>query len=195
MPKAGDIILTRSDTWISKLIRRYGREGDELCQVSHAGIFVCKMHVMEALWGRGVTTSKFPEDFQGCTYFVFSPKNVSDLDRERLSRRAMEFSSRGYGYVKIIGQLLDYLFKTDWFTSKLLVWDRYPYCSFIVAECYRAIGKDFGVPSKSTTPDDIWDFATLNLTPGSRIPERMRYVMIATNMSGVDVDISQQPEN
>lgn len=71
---------------------------------------------------------------------------------------AANFSARSYGYLKIVGQLVDWMTGSNWLSSKVLTWDRYPYCSFIVAEAYWSIGKNFGVPSKSTTPDDILDF-------------------------------------
>ena len=156
--KRGDIILTRGSGFISRAIRRFGKEGDQEALVSHAGIFISPMFVIEAL--SRVVTSAFPEDFKGkgAQYVVLSPKNVTDEQRRILALIASNFSARSYGYLKILGQAVDWLTGTNWVTFKLLVWDKYPYCSFLVAEAYRSIGKNFGVPSKSTTPDDILDF-------------------------------------
>ena len=156
--KQGDIILTSGTGFISRAIRRFGKEGDQEALVSHAGIFISPMFVIEAL-SRVVTTA-FPRDFKekGSQYIVLSPKNVPDEQRRILALIASNFSARSYGYAKILGQAVDWLTGTNWVTSRLLTWDRYPYCSFLVAEAYRSVGMDFGVPSKSTTPDDILDF-------------------------------------
>lgn len=155
--RIADIILTSSDTWISRAIRRFGKEKGEEALVSHAGIFIDGHHVLEALF-RGVVTTTFPDDFQKDEYAIFTPLNLTGADRLAICKRAMSFSARSYGYTKILGQLFDYTTNTDWFTSKIFTWDRYPVCSYVVAEGYSFVGKNFGVPSKSTTPDDLLDF-------------------------------------
>lgn len=155
--KAGDIILTRDDSFISKAIRRFGREKNEPALVSHAGVFICERHVIEALFS-GVKTTLFPRGFWGSEFLVASPLNVNDFQREMIASKALNFSARTYGFTKIFGQALDYLSGSDFFTSKIFVMDRFPICSYVVAEAYAALGKTFGVPTKSTTPDDILDF-------------------------------------
>lgn len=45
----GDIILTRSSGFISRAIRRFGKEKDQEALVSHAGIFISPLFVIEAL--------------------------------------------------------------------------------------------------------------------------------------------------
>ncbi|KKL17977.1 hypothetical protein LCGC14_2480160, partial [marine sediment metagenome] len=156
--RQGDIILTRGSGFISRAIRRFGHEEGQEALVSHAGIFISPMFVIEAL--SRVVTSAFPRDFKekGSQYIVLSPKNVPDEQRRILALIASNFSARSYGYLKIVGQMVDWMIMSNWFSSRVLTWDRYPYCSFLVAEAYRSIGMDFGVPSKSTTPDDILDF-------------------------------------
>lgn len=154
--KSGDIILTRGSGFVSKAIRRFGREGDQEALVSHAGIFISPLFVIEAL--SRVKTNAFPEKFMDIQYVVLSPISLSVEQRRILGLIASNFSARSYGYLKILGQTADWLTGTNWVTSNMFTWDRYPYCSFLVAEAYGSIGKNFGVPSKSTTPDDILDY-------------------------------------
>ena len=153
----GDVILTRSDTWISRAIRNFTSKPGEPALVSHAGIFLCSKHVLEALFS-GVKTTRFPQDFVGSEFVIYSPTNINVCQRELLEAKAATFSARRYGYMKIVAQALDWATGTRFFTSKVFTWDRYPYCSFVVAESYKLIDKDFAVPTKSTTPDDILDF-------------------------------------
>lgn len=152
----GDIILTRGPGFISRAIRRFGKEDSQEALVSHAGIFISPVFVIEAL--SRVKTNAFPEEFKDSEYVVLSPIDLSVEQRRILALIASKFSARSYGYAKIIGQAADWLTGTNWVTSRLLTWNRYPYCSFLVAEAYGSIGKNFGVPSKSTTPDDILDY-------------------------------------
>lgn len=154
--RQGDIILTRGSGFISRAIRRFGKENKQEALVSHAGIFISHLFVIEAL--SRVETNAFPEKFKDCEYVILSAKNLSDDQRRILALIASQFSARSYGYLKIAGQLVDWFTNSNWMSSKVLTWDRYPYCSFLVAEAYWSIGKNFGVPSKSTTPDDILDF-------------------------------------
>ena len=154
--KQGDIILTRGPGFISRAIRRFGHEEGQEALVSHAGIFISPTFVIEAL--SRVKTNAFPEKFKDCEYVILSSKNLSLEQRRILALIASNFSARSYGYLKIVGQMVDWMTMSNWFSSRVLTWDRYPYCSFLVAEAYWSIGKNFGVPSKSTTPDDILDF-------------------------------------
>ena len=159
--KAGDIVLVRGKGWFANRILAVASELDgELAAVSHAGIFICEKHVIEALFSRGVVTSLYPHDFSGVDYAIASPKNITEYEREILALTALTFSSKTYGYLKIVGQLLDYLTKSRWFTRGNITGD--PICSYVVAESYRTIGKDFDVDAASATPDDIWDFVTTN---------------------------------
>jgi hypothetical protein len=36
--------------------------------------------------------------------------------------------------------------------------NKYPICSWVVADAFAKVGKDFGVEVGMATPDDIWDF-------------------------------------
>ena len=160
--REGDIIAMRSDTWLSRQIRKVESraDGGELALVSHVGLFITHDVVIEAR-ARVVCTT-FPDGFIGNEYIVLSPTNVTAVQRVAIAKASLLFSARGYGYLKILGQALDVLSGSRWFTSNIFTIDKFPICSYVVAEAYAAAGLDFGVPTKSTTPDDILDYAMRN---------------------------------
>lgn len=163
--KAGDIILVRGNGWFARRILDVATELDngELAVVSHVGMFLCERHVIEALFHRGVVTSAYPQSFKDSEYVIASPKNITVFEREILALSALTFSARSYGTYGIALQVLDYLFKTRWFSRHLdLGEDMCSFCSYVVAHAYSTVNKFFGVDPASAMPDDIWDFVIGN---------------------------------
>ena len=158
----GDIIATRSPTWLSRTIRKAQTRSDngQPALVSHVGLFISPDIVIQAL--SRVVTTPFPKSFQKDEYIVLSPLNLSNANRRIVVERALTYSSNSYGWLKILGQGLDVVFHTRWFMSHVFTLDKFPICSYVVAEAYKSIGLDFGVPTTTTTPDDILDFAMEN---------------------------------
>ena len=157
-----DIIATRSNTWLSRIIRKGETRADngEPALVSHVGLFIAPDIVIQAL-SRVVTTA-YPKGFEDDEYVVLSPTEISNANRRLIVEAALSYSSNSYGWLKILGQGLDVVFRTRWFMKHVFTLDKFPICSYVVAQAYKSIGLDFGVPTTTTTPDDILDFAIEN---------------------------------
>ena len=157
--KSGDIILVTGTAWISKQIMAKTALPTDEITVSHAGLFICDQYVLEAL-PKGVVTSKYPDSFPE-THYIFSPKNITTVQQADICKKALTYSADPYGWGKLGTQYLDWLTSSKVWSSYGL--DKYPICSYIVAQAYKSVGLDFGVPTKGTTPMDILRFCLNNI--------------------------------
>lgn len=169
----GDILLTSSPGWLGRMIRRAERApGEDPSFASHAGLVVAggpwgASLVSEAI-GRGVVVRTLhPYAEAGTPVKIIRPRNIPARELDRLVGRAYYASDHGarYGFGQLLLHLGDSML--SWgrrgevvFFRKAINSRTFTTCARHVADCYAALGYDFGVPVDLCTPDHIDDFAT-----------------------------------
>lgn len=155
--RAGDIVLTRSDSPGGSIIRWFTQsKGETATKVNHVGIMVDGFNIVEAL--AHVLHRPIDVGYTGKPIAIYRPLNLTDAEREAITVKAMSYVGRTYGYVKIVAHAIDRFFGGVYVARRLACVDRYPICSWLVAQAYKVAGKDFGVAAGQADPDDIWDF-------------------------------------
>lgn len=165
----GDIFLTRGCGFISKAIRYITRSvGEKQTKVNHVGLVV---------QGGGIKTAMGVEALSKVMRHTFwsqygPPKKdfvavyrATNLTSEQVKEIVVEAEKqvgKKYGYCMIVAHLLDWLFLGVYFFRRMIPGSKYPICSWVVANAFAKIGKDFGVEVGMATPDDIWDFIEKN---------------------------------
>ena len=161
----GDIILTKGTTWLSKAIRRLTQDkGELITQVNHAGIIVSpaysleKAVIVEALLKvrRHIIHHNYGKGHSEIA--VFRPVTCTSKEIYTIINKAESYVGNKYGFLKLILHLLDWCIGGRYFFRRIGKMDRFPICSYLVAKSFSEAGKDFGVPDRSASPDDIWDF-------------------------------------
>jgi len=97
------------------------------------------------------------------SYKIIRNNKLTDAQRVAITKKAEKLFGFRYGVFRIVLQLLDQLFKTNYFTK--LVKDRKnQICSTLVSWAYHVVaGVEFnGVPWQSVEPDDIDDESIRN---------------------------------
>ena len=164
--QVGDVVLMRGRGFAGAVVRFFTRGiGEGRTRVSHAGLIVeggpidrCilveALHrvTRDGLWGRygGSATD----------VAVYRPTDLGPEERVVLAKKAESYVGRRYGYMKILAHWLDWVLQGAYVFRRLADEDRYPICSWVVAQSFAAVGKSFGVEAGAATPDDIWDFVT-----------------------------------
>ena len=163
--RAGDIVFVRGDSWLSRAIRRLTQDRGEAATVaSHVGILIRGSDVLggalivEALMK--VMRHRVNEKYKPGKgkLAVFRPVTLTDNELDSVLETANSYVGRKYGVLKIFLHFGDFCLGGCYFFRKMGVLDSHPICSYLVAKCFSAVGKDFGVPDKAASPDDIWDF-------------------------------------
>lgn len=165
----GDIVLTAGNGWVSRAIRRFSKRiGESRTRVNHVGI------VVETGMGGGATIVEALHRVRRHTinkqYFgtgtavaVFRPRNLNRTQRAAIVRVAEGYVGRKYGYLKIALHWLDWALQGAYVFRRLGQMDRYPICSYLVAQAYlKGAGKTFDCAPGKAQPDDIWDFCESN---------------------------------
>mgnify|MGYP001057909954 CR=1 FL=1 len=165
----GDIFLTRGKSLLSRAIRICSRTiGEKRTKVNHAGIIVTagglqNCIVIEASYK--VLRHRLWEAYgprKTDEVAIFRPKNLIAADIGKIVSMADQQVGKKYGYFKIAGHFLDWLFLGIYFFRRIFNNGKYPICSWLVAHAFSVAGKDFGVPAGAAQPDDIWDFVIKN---------------------------------
>lgn len=166
----GDIVLfSNPESFVSRNIRRFTPRGDqEVVEATHVGIVTAhwptdaNVGIVEAT-GSGV---KFQTLERAGNILVVRALGLSGPTRRAVAAKADSYRGRKYGYHKIIAQGIDYyLGRTlargqDFYgVRRLLFWDKYPICSWVVASAYSSVGLHFGAAEDQATPHDIHAFA------------------------------------
>lgn len=152
-----DILCVGGKGWISNQIKKATHS-----PISHSGLILANdpTFVIEAEFK--VITRPLDESIAGmeCAYILHNRK-LSPAQRDTILNRASGFSTDDYGILDIGLQLLDCTFHTRWFTDKLTfgLLNRFPICSYVVAESYKSAGELFGFEARSITPGDLFTFA------------------------------------
>jgi len=177
----GDIFLTRGSSFTSRAIRFFTRSiGEKRTRINHVGIVVQRGDVktaivVEALYK--VMRHKFWSQYGPPKKDLIAVYRATNLTAEQIKNIVAEAEKqvdKKYGVLMIIAHFLDWLFGRmlgwlfGWQFSdiylfrRLIPGNKYPICSWVVADAFKEAGKDFGVEIGMATPDDIWDFIQNN---------------------------------
>lgn len=170
----GDCINSRSNTLLSKLIRKAGRNnfpdyiGQDLnsARVSHTALALGDGLCIESLWRVRINPiSKY--DGQKCVIWRIPDHIIENANpdmnpmqiRESVAKHALFSAGDSYGVLKIPLFLLDFAFNTYKFTSKLGI-SNFKVCSNLFAYVWHKHGNiDFGRDWRSISPDYLDDMA------------------------------------
>lgn len=171
LPASGDILLVEGASWLSDAIRTMTTEpGEGPTRFSHTGLiltppvigkgFYTSM-VVEAL-GSGVKVRELSA-YKGRVFEVWRYTDASLAGNA--VKPALDREGERYGYTKLILHLADWVLLRNRFRlfRRASFIDRWPICSYLVAEAYAAAGYPWPCPSggeynpRMMTPDDVSD--------------------------------------
>jgi uncharacterized protein YycO len=174
----GDVILVYNRGFLSKAIRWvlnfFQKDG---ANYSHVAIAVSEKEVTEALWN-GIRKRTFEESIARAKGIkIIRRKGLDDFRRELLELRALSKIGTNYNYYRLLLQLLDNVFATNWFTRHLRLTKDLNICSTYVAWVYdKGLGIRFNdVHWLSVEPDDIDDEFFKNPKDWEQIFRGQRY--------------------
>lgn len=160
----GDIFLTRGRSLISRAIRLCTRTiGESRTRVNHAGVIVRGGPVAEARAVEALSTVRLHSFYDRygppCTdhVAVYRPAGITTEQRDAITRAALSYVGRPYGWLKLAAHFGDWLLCGAYVLRRLTDSDNYPICSWVVAHAYKSAQMSFGVAPGAATPDDIWD--------------------------------------
>ena len=163
--KPGDIFLTRGTGILGCLIRFFTRSiGEKRTEVNHVGIVIGEGDLKNAVVVEAlikVKKHKLWSEYgppKKDKVAIFRPNNLTDAEIKKIVKRANEQVGKKYGFFKLFAHLLDWMFFGVYFFRRLVNEEKYPICSWLVADAYAAAGKNFGVKPGQAQPDDIWDY-------------------------------------
>lgn len=155
---AGDIVLVRGYSLISRLIRLFTRSRWERpTVVNHVGVMVDSINIVESA---GKTIKHGLADYNSSrdTIYIVRRVDMTGWQRIAVAKKAETYVGRQYGWLKILAHGLDRLLGNIYLFRQLARMDKYPICSWVVAYAYRQVGLNFGVYPWVADPDDIWDY-------------------------------------
>lgn len=165
----GDIFLTRGCGLLSKVIRYFTRSiGEKRTKVNHVGLVVQRGEVKTAIVVEAL--HKVMRHKLGLQYgppkkdlvAVYRATNLTAEQVKDIVTEAEKHVGKKYGICMIVAHFFDWLFLGIYFFRRLIPGNKYPICSWVVADAFAEVGKDFGVEVGMATPDDIWDFVVKN---------------------------------
>jgi hypothetical protein len=161
----GDIFLTRGCGLISKAIRFFTQSiGEKRTKVNHVGLVVKKGDfkaaiVIEALCK--VIRHKLWSQYGPPKKDLVAVYRATNLTAEQIKNIVAEAEKqvgKKCGFLMIAAHLKDWLVLGIYFFRRMIPGNKYPICSWVVADAFAEAGKNFGVEIGMATPDDIWDF-------------------------------------
>lgn len=159
MIRAGDIIAALGSSWATPLVT-YATRG----RISHTAMVIAVEPVpliLEAVYPR---VRVVPIDVCVADHplvYLLEDLSLTDAERKTVIREACKYSSADYSCARCAIVGLDKMIDTTFFTD--FIWPGLnPMCSWVVSQSRRVIGKDFGHPNDSTSPEDILSFAEQN---------------------------------
>ena len=177
----GDIFLTRGCSFISRAIRFFTRSiGEKLTKVNHVGIVVQRGDIKTA-----IIVEALSKVMRHTLWSQYGPPNkdlvaiyrATNLTSEQVKDIVAETEKqvdKKYGYLmiaahfldwllgRILGWLLGWQFSNVYLFRRLIPGNKYPICSWVVADAFAEAGKDFSAEVGMATPDDICDFVVKN---------------------------------
>lgn len=161
--QAGDIFLTRGDSFVSRAIRYFSTsENESRTQVNHVGVVVedhqTNPMIVEAL-SPTVKAHRLLDAYGGgkTRVMVIRPIHKESTDRYALAVNALNYEGRKYGYIKLVAHFLDWCLAGRYVFRRLAKMDDYPICSWVVAYAADHVGWRFGVEPNGCSPDDVYD--------------------------------------
>ncbi len=159
----GDIFLTKGTSMLSRLVRFFSTTGGESrAQVNHSGIVVDAADgdpvIVEALTHVQQHTMLSQYNDDSTLIAAFRPIGLSDQDIDKVVAKAKSYVGDEYGYFKILAHLGDWCLGGRYFFRRFASMDKYPICSWLVAESFAEIDHNFGCPPGMAEPDDIWEY-------------------------------------
>jgi len=89
---------------------------------------------------------------------VWRYRAMHEAQRGAVVSKLQTYAGRRYGWWKVGVHALDKLCGGRYVFRRLLGWDRYPICSWVVACAFEVVRpKFFGIVSDAAQPDDIYD--------------------------------------
>lgn len=160
--KPADIILTRGYNLLSKAIITVLRlfQKDEV-DFNHALMVADENIGIEA--GTKIQYVNLKDVLEGAEgYKIIRRVDLTDEQRMKIIKKANKCIGQEYGYLRLIMQLFDQIFHTNWFTRRLKY--RNHICSGLVAWAYFVVRriKFNDVPWRSCEPDDVDDESLKN---------------------------------
>ena len=148
----GDIFLTRGCGFISKAIRFFTRSiGEKRTKVNHVGIVVQSGDMKTAIVVEAqskVVRHKFWSQYGPPKKDLIAVYRATNLTAEQIKDIVAEAEKqvgKKYGFLMIAAHLKDWLFLGIYLFRRLIPGDKYPICSWVVADAFAKVGKDFGV--------------------------------------------------
>lgn len=160
----GDIVFMHDAGWLSRAIRWCTRsKGERPTWANHTAIAYDNNLVVDT---RVVVSMKVSKYFSPSKYVILRDPVMNGYPsfQNRMKTVLGEYVGKKYGWVKLIAHGFDVFFGGYYF-RKLARMDKYPVCSWVVAESYKKVLERkniFGVPSWVASPDDIMDFCIQN---------------------------------
>ena len=132
--QCGDVILMHNKGHIGKIIRRVLRFfQNDAVQYSHVAIAVSENNVTEALWS-GIRIRTLEKSIEKASAAkIIRYKHLTDEQKEWIEVRALSKVGTSYNYYRLVLQLFDNLFGTNWFTRRLRLTKDLNICSTYVA--------------------------------------------------------------
>ena len=156
----GDIILTeRKNSIFIKGMRFFQKDS---VKYGHAMVIIDDSHVMEA--NICVKQTSIEKVLSGIdSYKVIRLRNLTECDFQTMKKALFSIEGKLYSWKRIVLQLFDQIFRTNYFT-RLLTDKKSQVCSSLVAWCYYIAcrTKFNNVDWMSCDPDDIDDESTNN---------------------------------
>jgi hypothetical protein len=162
--QACDILFVQSQTILGKLIRKFSQVfGESRTKVNHVGIVVQGGKPSEAVIVEALQRTRkinFYKAYRNkfCKLAIYRAKNLTLEQKRTISEKAESYIGKKYGYIKILAHWLDWLFLGAYVFRRLTKMDKYPICSYLVAQSFAEGGKFFGMHPGQAQPDDMWDF-------------------------------------
>lgn len=161
--RAGDIVLTTSNSWISKAIRRFTRlPGEPATRFSHAEIVVLGglLEVAEVVSadGRGIRQRPITPYHKGKRAVIYRP-TVTPEARQIAAKTAQGMVGRKYPIWRLFMHLLDRLLLGTFLFRRFGRTAHNPECAALVALAYSHAITFCNVPWWAVSPDDIDDHA------------------------------------
>ena len=160
MLQCGDIILMYNRGPISKTIRWFLNffQKDE-ARFSHVAIAVSDIEIADAKWNGIILHTPHAALNEAKHYKIVRYKWLTDAAEARLKELLLSKIGTRYNFWRLILQLFDNVFSTNWFTKHMGITKKENICSTYVTWAYhKATGVRFNDTDWiSVEPDDIDD--------------------------------------
>jgi hypothetical protein len=162
--KPADIVLARSKGPLGWAIRLFERgDGKDKAVANHTGVMYDETTIIEAL--NKVLHRPLLEGYgppNKTEIAIFRSVHLTPEQCDIIAQKAHEYQGDSYGYLKIAAHALDRILGGAYLFRRIACMDKYPICSWVVAQAYSKVGEHFGVAPGAAEPEDIWDYVHQN---------------------------------